>query len=271
VAIRGLLKRLDDSAFLGFRVWEFSWRSLRTRYGLTFLIRILLRHPIRTLTGMLRYRHLFQSGCQSGDITFLFEGPEEDFVRRLVEREGNLLVAVGFCHKPLTPPCPAGRPNHECLYLNELDLQGGGDGIHDVCRECEINTIGTAALRAGAHMHIMTSALDIARDVMIPSIDHGRFRRIIKCLCPFSTQAIGLPLIICGLEGLLINYASGNCIDYAQWLAADQGIKPEMTVLSAGARERILTLIRARAEHKEREGRRYRRFLREGNIYVSSE
>ena len=271
MTIYDLLTRLDDSSFLGFRVWEFSFRSLRSRYGFTFLSRIMLRHPLKTVAGVLKYRRLLRGREEQDDITLLFDGSEEDFVCRMVSGEKDLLMAVGFCHKPLAPKCPVGRPNHDCLYLDELDLNHAKEEIHPTCRRCEIKTIGTRALLAGANMHIMTSALDIACDVMIPSIDHERFRRAIMCLCPYSIQAIALPLIICGIEGLLISYASGNCLDHPQWLLADRGIKREMTALSPVAYDRILTLLQIVAEQREKEGVRYGRFVRQGNIYVPSE
>jgi len=117
-------------------------------------------------------------------------------------------------------------------------------------------------------MHIMTSALDIAHDVMIPSMDHGRFKDTVMCLCPYSVQAIALPLLICGVEGFLIGYASGNCMDYEQWSLADVGIKKEMTTLSPSAHHRLLAVLEDLSERREKEGLRCVRFVREGNIYV---
>jgi hypothetical protein len=271
MTVYDLLTKLDDSSFLGFRVWEFCFRSLRRRYGLAFLSGIVLRHPLKTLAGASKYRRLLRDRREQGDITPLFEGSEEDFVSRMVMGGRDLLVAVGFCYKPLAPVCPVGRPNHDCLYLDELDLEHASAAIHPACRRCEIKTIGAQALLAGANMHIMTSALDIARDVMIPSIDHERFKEAIMCLCPYSVQAITLPLVICGIEGLLVSYASGNCLDYEQWFLADKGIKREMTLLSHTAYGKVLTLLQVAAEQREKERARYGRFVRQGNIYVPCE
>jgi hypothetical protein len=117
-------------------------------------------------------------------------------------------------------------------------------------------------------MHIMTSALDIARDVMIPSIDRGRFRNVIMCLCPYSVQAIALPLTICGLEGYLVGYESGNCVDWEQWLQADRGIKNEMTAIDRAGHARVVSLLEQCADTRGREGVQYDKFERQGNIYV---
>ena len=117
-------------------------------------------------------------------------------------------------------------------------------------------------------MHIMTSALHIARDVMIPSIDRGRFRKVIMCLCPYSVQAIALPLTICGLEGYLVGYESGNCVDWEQWLQADRGVKNEMTAIDPTVHARVVSFLERCAEARAVEGLRYARFERQGNIYA---
>jgi len=261
------LSRLDDSAFLGLKVWEFSFRSLRRRYGLTFLGSVILRHPLKAIAGMSKYRRLVRKNVERSDLTTLFEGAEEDFARRLATAGTGLLVAVGFCQKPMDPPCPAGRPNHDCLFFDELDPEEAVEPVSEACLQCDIRTIGLRALLAGANMHIMTSALDIARDVMIPSIEYQRFRSAVMCLCPYSVQAIALPLLICGVEGLLVGYSSGNCVDREQWLQADRGIKKEMTMLSSTSQEKVSTLLERLAAQREKEGVRYTKFVRRGNIY----
>jgi hypothetical protein len=252
-------------------VWEFGLRSLGRRYGLTFLGRVVLRHPLRTLSGLLGYRSLPRQGPQQYVISHLFEGPEKEFLSRLAGSKREFLVAVGYCQKPLVPGCPAGRANHDCVYLDTLDLDHGGQAIHSACEDCDIRTLGTLALRAGACMHIMTSALDIAHDVMLPSLEDGRFQSTIMCLCPFSVQVIGLPLSICGLEGYLAGYESGNCTDYEQWLQADEGVKHERTALDASSKAKITSLLERVAAERAREGLRHVRFQREGHIYVPQE
>jgi hypothetical protein len=266
-----VLARLDEGSFLGLRLWEFSLRSMGRRYGRTFLRRVVLRHPLRTLAGLLRYVRLPRQRPQQHGVNLLFEGPEEEFLSVVSGSGKEFLVAVGYCQKPLVPGCPAGRANHDCLYLDRLDLNHGGPAAPSACGDCDVRTLGTLALRAGACMHIMTSALDIAHDVMIPSLEGGLFRRFIMCLCPFSVQVIGLPLTLCGLDGYLVGYESGNCADYEQWLRADEGIKPERTALHTMARSRILAWLERIAAQRAREGRHYPRFRREGNIYVPVE
>jgi hypothetical protein len=268
MAFYDLLARLDDSAFLGLKVWEFSLRSLQMRHGLTFLGRVVLSHPVSTWVGMLKHRRIMREHPAQGETTFLFEGPEEDFAPRLLEAKTHLLVAMGYCQKPLAPECPVGRPNHDCLFLDRLDLDRERKGHHPACEVCHIRTVGTQALRAGASMNIMTSALDIARDVMIPAVGPRRFHSVIMGICPYSVRVITLPLAMCGLEGYLFGYASGNCVTWEQWLRADEGIKFEQTTLSADADTKLMTLLEGIAEQRAREGQRYVRFERQANIYV---
>jgi len=255
-----LLELLDRERFLGLRNWGFSFHSLSKGYGHLFLRKVVLRHPWLTLRGFLEYRRFLQAGRREGDITYLFWESEESLLEGMADGEGPL-VAVGFCLKPFD--CPSERPNHSCLYLSILDLDQGEEWPHPICRECKVAIIGKRALAAGAKMHIMTSALDIAHDLMIPTIEEGRFRMVILCLCPFSIQAITLPLLICGIRGYLIEYSSGNCRDYQEWLLADRGIKGEMTTLSPEVYEKILSLLDLLASRRGG----HIRFERQGNIY----
>jgi hypothetical protein len=261
----GFLRGLDEKAFLGFRVWEFSFKSLFRRYSHTFFTHIMLKHPYRTIEGCLSYRRFLREGRVEGDVTTLIEGDEEDILREVVEGREELLVGLGFCLKPMGQPgCPSGRPNHDCLYLARLDLQHS-DRMDPLCQGCTIRILGTAALRAGAHVNVMTSALDIAHDIMIPAIERGRFRRAILFLCPLSIQAIALPLLICGIQGLLVAYRAGNCLDYDQWLLADGGLKRERTRIGRQALDEVLDLLGRVGDGREEA---YTRFQREGNIYV---
>jgi hypothetical protein len=255
-----LFKRLDERRFLGFQVWEFASKSLFRAYGRQFLLKVVVRHPWQTLKGIFDYRRFLKRGRREGGMTYLFWGREEDFLQEIASGE-SVLVGLGFCQKPFE--CPSRRPNHSCLYLSTLDLDQGEEWPHLICRECKVAIMGKKALAAGASMHIMTSALDIAHDLMIPAIEGRKFRKVILCLCPFSVQAITLPLLICGIRGYLIEYASGNCRDYQEWLLADRGIKEEMTTFRPEAFEKILSLLDLWALS----GSPCRRFQRETNIY----
>ncbi len=264
-----MLRKLDEKAFLGFRVWDFSLKSVPHRYGGAFLKKIVFRHPLRTLSGLLAYRRLVHAGRQRGDITYLFPEAETDFQRRVAEGEGSFLVALGFCQKPRRgagqdDECPMGRFNHRCLYLSEPE-----GNIPPVCQSCEIRVTGARALRAGANMHIMTSALDIAHDIFVPALERRRFKTGIFCVCPYSVQPMALPLLICGIEGFVVQFHSGYCADYRQWSLADRGIKDDRTALSSQARSQILDFLDGVATLRAESGKPfYHRFRLEGNIYV---
>jgi hypothetical protein len=270
-----LLRKLDEKAFLGLRVWDFSFRSLRYRYGSAFLKEIVLRHPLHTLSGLLAYRRLVHGDRRRGDMTYLFSGSEKDFQRRVAEGEGSFLVAVGFCQKPMREAghgdeCPVGRFNHRCLYLAQLDLSRIEErSLPPACRDCEIRMIGTKALQAGADMHIMTSALDIAHDIFVPSLERGRFKTAILCVCPYSVQPMALPLLICGIEGFVVQFQSGYCANYSQWSLADRGIKEDRTLLSQESYTQTLDFLDSVAALRAELGKPlHHRFQLEGNIYV---
>ena len=270
-----LLRKLDEKAFLGFRVWDFSFRSLPHRYSRAFLKEVVFRHPLRTLSGLLAYRRLVHGDRRRGDITYLFSGAEKDFQRRVVEGEGSFLVAVAFCQKPMREAghgdeCPVGRFNHHCLYLAQLDLSRIEErSLPPACRDCGIRMIGTKALQAGADVHIMTSALDIAHDIFVPSLERGRFKTATLCVCPYSVQPMALPLLICGIEGFVVQFHRGHCADYSQWSLADRGIKDNRTLLSQESYTKILDFLDSVATLRAEMGKPlHHRFQAEGNIYV---
>lgn len=271
------LRSLDQRAFLGFRIWEFCARSLSQSYGHLFLREVVLRHPVRTVVGLVAYRRFARQSHRDeplrDGIYPVGVGSVSAFHHRVAEDDG-LLVAVGFCQKPLPQPgvhpgCPAGRANHLCSHLDRHDLSRSEGRMPPACQECNIRTVATRALAAGAAMHIMTSALDIAHDIFLPALRTRRFPRAILTICPYSVQPMALPILICGMEALLFTYGSGDCQDYAQWLRADRGVKPERTCLTATANARLLAVLEAIAEARAaRSHPTPRGFHREGNIYL---
>jgi hypothetical protein len=81
----------------------------------------------------------------------------------------------------------------------------------------------------------MTSAADIAHDILLPSLAQGKFKYALFFLCPYSSEAFMFPIFTCRIKACLIRYQSGNCEDYADFIAADRGDKSEQTQISPTA------------------------------------
>jgi hypothetical protein len=80
---------------------------------------------------------------------------------------------------------------------------------------------------------------------------------------------MAVPLLICGIEGFVVQFNSGDCVDYSQWLLADGGTKNECTFLSQPAYNKILAFLDdIAALRSELTKPSYHRFRQEGNIYV---
>jgi hypothetical protein len=277
-----MLHRFDDKALLGLRVWEFAGRSLAQPYGRFFLRRLVLRHPWRTLAGLRRYRRFVRQGgggaaarLGQGELALVGTASLAELQSVAMAGQGDFLVALGFCQKPLPAPddpvgCPAGRFNHDCLYLAQPDLAMPTEPTPaPACRGCALRALGRQALPAGATLHVMTAARDIAQDVLLPSLEQRRFAAAVLLLCPYSVQPMALALAICGLPALLATYRRGACADYGQWLRADGGDKPERTAIGEPAGAQVAALLTARATARRESGRPLPRcFVREGNLYV---
>jgi len=230
-----LLKRLDEKSFLGFNAWDFCMRSMFQPYGRLFLQSVILRHPFRTVSGVWSYRRRLRSLKQTDIYPIGIKSESE--VRDLLA-ENNLLVGIGFCQKPLDPPCPAGRFNHQCVLLEQPGMQT----FPEACTQCAIRDTIIRSIQAGASIYIMTSAIDIARDLLLPNF-HSPYSCYLITVCPYSIPPLTLAMTICGLKGLVFAFNRGDCLDYTAWLNADKGTKAEQTFLSSPAQGRLISLL----------------------------
>lgn len=257
------LAYLDRIAFLKFPIWDFSLRSFFREYGRLFFFKVLLSHPVRASRGLRRYRRLI---TEQGDLSQKYyqhlSFPEEDALLAGIRKQSQrALVGLGFCLKPYIPgearlTCPSGRANHDCLFLEDGQTR-------QVCSQCFIHKIALKCLEAGCPVYIMTSAKDIAQDLLLPQVKSGTFPASILLLCPYSVRAILLPLLICGIHAFLMAYDRGYCKNYKEWRKADLGDKKEITGLSSSSWDKLLSVFGKIGPAESR----YQKFKRQGNIY----
>ncbi len=257
------LSSLDRKSFLNFHIWEFSCHSFFKEYARLFFYKAMLSHPKRTLLGLKNYHRFIKSQENLFPQYQKFLGvPEEGAViEKIKHPKTGPLIGMGFCLKPYdtedrTSSCPEGRANHDCLYLEKGQTE-------NICSNCTIFKISKKCLRAGGSVYIMTSAEDIANDLLLPQIKRGLFSTAILLLCPYSVQAILPSLFICGIEAFLMAYDSGYCQDFKSWRRADLGVKEEVTDLSKDSWEKLLDLL-GRSSVLESP---YHSFRRDGNIF----
>jgi len=243
------LNQWDVRALAGLDVWEFSARSLLHPYGRFFLRRMVLQHPWRAWKGFRVYAQTVRPARQPALAPVLVKN-EDDFCERAAT--GPWLLALGFCEKPTDPPCPAGRFNHDCLWLRQ-DFQAA----HSTplpCQHCRFRELAQHALSAGASLHLMTSAHDIARDILLPGLRHPPWKCLLLCVCPFSVPPISLAMTLCQLPGLVLDYNAGDCQNYHAWLQADNGVKPERTFLTPAAHQRMIAWMNSIAAIRKARG-----------------
>ena len=191
----------------------FCGRSLFREYGWQFFRRIAFLHPLKTARAVRAAAALDVSGG-------LVEvpGPAASF------GGARSVVGVGFCLKPLDPPCPSGRFNHDCALLENL-RSGAAADVPAPCRLCAIRECGLLSLRAGAAFYVMTSARDILLDVFVPALDRGTFAAGAFALCRYSLRPFAVGLLAGGVRGWMFPFEQGDCRDYQTWLKADRGTK----------------------------------------------
>jgi len=232
---------------------EFCSHSLLREYGWQFIRQIAMPHPVKTARAVIR------SGALgfSGDMAAI----SSEALGRSLEGASSI-VGVGFCLKPMNPPCPSGRPNHDCHYLEHL-LHSKASDIPACCRQCTIREIGLMTLKTGAAFYIMTSARDILFDVFKPALDDGRFSSGLFMLCRYSMRPFAVGLLASGIRGYLFPFERGDCQDYKTWLQADRGIKEEQTEINEQNQRTIRELLGNAAKETSPDTQ----FERQGNVF----
>ena len=218
-------------------LWRFCRHSLFREYGWRFFLRLALPRPIKTIRAMRAAAAL----DVAGDEVVL---PAGDFAPG--EDGAHAIVGVGFCLKPLNPPCPSGRFNHDCLCL-EHPAGADGRAVPAPCRDCVIRELGLLALRAGVAFYIMTSARDILCDLYVPARTRRTFAAGLFVLCRYSLRPFAAGLLVAGIRGRMWPFDRGDCRDYPTWLRADRGEKNERTEISAANLRRIREVLLAAA------------------------
>ena len=214
----------------------FCGRSLFRAYGWQFFRRIAFLHPMKTARAVRAAAALDVAG---GIVEV--PGPAPAF------GGARSVVGAGFCLKPLDPPCPSGRFNHDCAFLENL-RSGATAEVPAPCRLCAIRECGLLSLRAGAAFYVMTSARDILLDVFVPALDRGTFAAGAFALCRYSLRPFAVGLLAAGVRGWMWSFESGDCRDYRTWLRADNGDKPDRTEIAAADRQAFREFLRAAAQ-----------------------
>jgi hypothetical protein len=215
-----------ESPRLSHFMWIFCLRSLVREYGWLFIRRVAVRHPWRTLMA---FRAAGRIDATARGVVEVGGGPSD-----FRAGEPPSIAGAGFCLKPVDPPCPSGRFNHDCVCL---ERPAGPDGVTAPvpCRSCAIREIGTRALGAGSAFYVMTSARDILDDVYVPALDARQFPTGLFVLCRYSFMPFAVGLMASGIHARLLPLESGDCRDYRTWLLADRGIKDEQTTFDTAA------------------------------------
>jgi hypothetical protein len=229
-----MMTREPGSSEIAASVCEFALRSVVREYGWRFAWRIAVRHPWRTLNAFREADRIDVTGSGVVDVnrgTPAFRAGDTPSI-----------VGAGFCLKPISPPCPSGRANHDCLFLEELPASEAAD-LPEPCRSCAIREIGTQSLRAGSAFYVMTSARDILDDVFVPAMARRTFRTGLFVLCRYSFQPFVFGMRSSGLSGRLIPLAQGDCRDFRTWLLADRGIKLEQTTVDGSGMAGVASLL----------------------------
>lgn len=254
-------EKLDRRSFLQCRLWMFLLGNLFRIFPHYFFFRIMAPHPCVALSGIKRYRRLV-ADSRGDELRGTLN--RNDWDERI---ESPFLIGLGFCLKPMNQEngaslCPAGFFNHRCRLL-ELSSSVPVDELvwPAPCSKCGIAPFIMMAGKIGMDIYIMTSALDIARNVFLPAIKgvgphHGLF-----FLCPYSAEPFTFGLAVAQIQAAIVVYNHGNCQNHVEWTLADRGIKKNQTTIEPSGLAEWVNRFQAMTPAGTR------RFMREKEVY----
>jgi len=250
------LNILDRFYFLGIPIWDFGLRSLNREYSWFFLFKIIFKYPLKSLKGFLAYKKFCKSIDQIDPQQIYANISIEQLMNQAENDRSSFLVAMGYCQRPLKTGdqplnCSSERFSHDCYFVENYHRT---TQLPPACSICEIKPIAESAIHAGASFQIMTSAMDIARDIFLPALERQRFRYAIMFICPYSIFPITLPLFICGIKFMIIPYTTGDCRNYSDFVRADVGIKPKRTFPRKQNYELVLDLLKRLVQNRIQNG-----------------
>ncbi len=233
----------------------FCLQSLFREYGWSFIRYVILPHPVKTIRALVQYTPM--------DFTEIPTATTNEKTESVLNGLQSV-VGVGFCLKPINPPCPSGRFNHDCQYL-ERSFPAGSDKMPNCCRHCAIREIGEKTFNAGLSFYIMTSAKDILHDLFLPGLRDSRFTSGVFVLCRYSFEPFATGMLVSGIRGWLLPFEQGDCRDYKTWVRADRGDKNDQTVIAEQNRKTVVRILEGLPKKHVSSGK----CRREGNILYS--
>ncbi len=241
-----LAARLDARALLGFRLWRFSLLNMRRGFSRYFLFRVMMRHPLAALRGVIEYRRR-AAATRGGSLPTASPARVRALLRKC--GKGRFIIAPGYCLKPYDYEkgrctCPAGHFNHDCVLLKKTLLLFQPEKWPPPCHDCGIAPLAQTAAKIGADFYIMTSAMDIARDIYLPALCGGGARHGLFFLCPYSVEPFTFGLLASGMSGELVAFCRGDCKNHVDWTNADLGRKADQTFVE----EKLFYKIRKELE-----------------------
>ncbi|HEX9972611.1 MAG TPA: hypothetical protein VGD14_11125, partial [bacterium] len=210
------------------------------------------KYPLKSITGFFAYKICCKSIEQISPQQIYANISIDELINQAKNDRSSSLVAMGYCQRPLKTEeqpltCPSKRFSHDCYFIENFHRM---PQLPPACSICQIEPIAESALNAGASFYIMTSAMDITRDVFMPALERQKFKSVIMFICPYSILPIALPLFICGIKFIIIPYATGDCQNYGDFVRADVGIKPKRTFALQSNYKMILDLLKRMDQNK---------------------
>ena len=197
------------------------------------LTKFFLKHPIKYGFNFFKSIIKKKTYIKAGNFFLYGFDDIEGFKHQLQKKDTLLILAFGYCHKPLE--CPAKRFSEKCH----------NDSKNDVCRQCFIGKCMNDLPKEGVIALSVTTVHYIGRTIFeLMEKNPGKEIVFISTVCELALEMFSDWGSMVNIRGLGIKLCGRVCHTMEAFKAAERGIKPHLTEIHSDDMDQILNLLR---------------------------
>jgi hypothetical protein len=113
----------------------------------------------------------------------------------------------------------------------------------------------------------MTSGMDVAKHFYLPALNEDKFHQAIITLCPYSILPFAVSLYVSDIDFLMFQFCKNDCDTWQRWVKADDGEKPERTMLDNFSERYIEDILEEMMKKVTPNGKIPLRYTAENEVY----
>lgn len=191
------------------------------KYGAKLLISYLKKAPYK----------------RTGDFFFYGINNQEEFQKKLQNKNSKLVVGFSYCHKPFE--CPSGRFTDQCVH----------DLTNPTCGQCFIGKCAHALPESSAEL-VFIPTIHYIGEKMFEMVEKHPQEKVLFLItaCEMTLEMFADWGNMIDAQGIGVRLDGRICNTMKAFELSEKGIKPGLTVVLDQTQQELLELLRLRRE-----------------------